>query len=70
MFGLAKHNPRYGQSDKEELHQPLDRLGIWPNLNYPWAGLLDTTELLQSMDWLVFPLYYLWGGGGGLSGGG
>ncbi len=34
------------------LHEPMDCLGVWPNLTYPEYGQLQPTELHQPIDWL------------------
>ncbi len=33
-FGLTLPTPGYGQSDTEELHQPMDWLGVFPKPTY------------------------------------
>ncbi len=51
-FSLTQPNPGYDQSQPRELHQPMDRFGIWPNLTAPfiWLVIIKRTP---PTHWLV-----------------
>jgi hypothetical protein len=51
-FGLTLPNPGHGQSNKEELHQPMDCWSFGLTLPNPEYGRSDSADLHQPLDWL------------------